>query len=213
MLLRSLLEDAGKTSQRDCMVATCSAESALPSVWSQPTPDELGHITVSYRGEAVLVKVISEATESQSQRSVSHRVDGQAIGLGGTAGEASELGPGLLLFVVLFLLCFGSMVFALEHRYSSETAVTRFQEFRPLCVFSLPWGIPITRIHAAFLSAWSHTCVTDFMILYWEGWTNWCTEILISQHHSSSCIQVRVAEELGKKYVNAEILKWQLKSL
>lgn len=85
----------------------------------------------------MLVKVISEATENQSQRRVSHSVDGQAIGLGGTAGEASELGPGLL-FAVLFLLCFGSMAFALEHRYSSETVVTRFQEFRPLCVFSLP---------------------------------------------------------------------------
>lgn len=80
------------------------------------------------------MKVINEATENQSQRSVSHRVDCQVIGLGGTAGEAAVLGPGLLLSVALFLLCFGSIVFALEHRYSSETAVTCSQEFRPFCV-------------------------------------------------------------------------------
>lgn len=63
------------------------------------------------------MKVINEATEHQSQRSVSHRVDCQVIGLGGTAGEAAVLGPGRLLSVALFLLCFGSIVFALEHRY------------------------------------------------------------------------------------------------
>lgn len=61
------------------------------------------------------MKVINEATENQSQGSFSNRVDCQVTGLGETAGEAAELGPRLLLSAVLFLLCFGSMVFALEH--------------------------------------------------------------------------------------------------
>ena len=116
------------------MVAAYSAESALPFIRSQQTPDELGHINVSYRREAVLMKVINEATENQTQGSVSNRVDCQVIELGRTAREAAELGPRLLLSVALFLLCFGSTVFALEHRYCSETAVTSPQEFTPLCV-------------------------------------------------------------------------------
>lgn len=71
------------------MVAAYSAESALPFIRSQQTPDELGPINVSYRREAVLMKVIIEATENQSQGSVSNRVDCQVIGLGRTAGEGS----------------------------------------------------------------------------------------------------------------------------
>lgn len=158
----------GKTSQHDCMVAAYSAESALPFIRSQQTPDELGHINVSYRREAVLMKVIIEATENQSQGSVSKRVDCQVLGLGGTAGEAAELGP-RLLSVALFLLCFGSMVFALEHRYCSESAVTSLQEFRTFCVlvshearlepgFMLPSCLPGVTRH-------------DLMTLCWGGRT------------------------------------------